>query len=63
MTLSVSKLRHGKYTVVTIVIETNFPVPLSDTMASAWECPFGSHSYLEVELENFFQITMATTAP
>ena len=25
-------------------------------MASAWECPFGSHSYLEVELENLFQL-------
>ena len=23
-------------------------------MASAWECPFGSHSYLEVELEKVY---------
>ena len=29
-------------------------------MASAWECPFGSHSYLEVELESV-SITVVTT--
>ena len=25
-------------------------------MASAWEYPFGNHSYLEVELEKVFQL-------
>ena len=31
-------------------------------MASAWECPFGSLSYLEVELESV-SITMVATVP
>ena len=37
-----------------------FQFHLQITMASARECPFGSHSYLEVELESV-SITMITT--